>query len=546
MVILQHGISTGRRTRPPQWRNILHKIPMSESQTRPFQSVGRDLIGGVVVFLVAIPLCLGIALASGAPLMSGLVTGIVGGIVVGLISGSHVSVSGPAAGLAAIVLAQIEGLGGFQPFLLAVVLAGVLQVAFGALRGGALANFFPNSVIRGLLAAIGVLLILKQLPHLVGHDTDPVGDMAFEQPDGDTTFTAIETALESVLPGAALVGLVCFALLLIWPKTPLAKSLFPAPLAAVLLGVAINEILAASGSALAITSTHLVGVPVVGVDGTTWSDVLVMPEFARIADPAIWLAAITIAIVASLETLLNLDATDRLDPQKRHSPPNRELVAQGVGNTLSGMIGGLPMTSVIVRSSVNAQSGATTRLSAITHGVLLLGSVALLPELLNRIPLSSLAAILIVTGFKLASPQIFRSLWQQGISQFVPFVITILAIVYTDLLVGVIIGLGTSFFFVLRRNVQGGVRVQIEESEGATVHRIKLGSEVSFLNKARLLNTLDSFGEGDHILIDAGMCDDIDPDVLGTINDYIAERAPMRGVQATMVGFQSSYPVENG
>ena len=545
-MILQHGIFSHRRTRPVPWRKILHKIPMSDSQTRPFQSVGRDLIGGVVVFLVAIPLCLGIALASGAPLMSGLITGIVGGIVVGIISGSHVSVSGPAAGLAAIVLAQIEGLGGFQPFLLAVALAGVMQVAFGALRGGALANFFPNSVIRGLLAAIGVLLILKQMPHLVGHDTDPVGDMSFEQPDGDTTFTAIETAMESVLPGAALVGLVCFALLLIWPKTPLAKSLFPAPLAAVLLGVAINEILVANGSAMAITSTHLVGVPVVGVDGATWSDVLVMPEFARITDPAIWLAAVTIAIVASLETLLNLDATDRLDPQKRHSPPNRELVAQGVGNTISGMIGGLPMTSVIVRSSVNAQSGATTRLSAITHGVLLLGSVALLPDYLNRIPLSSLAAILIVTGFKLASPQVFRALWKQGISQFIPFVITILAIVYTDLLFGVIIGLGTSFLFVLRRNVQGGVRVQIEEHEGVSLHRIKLGSEVSFLNKARLLNTLDSFGDGDQILIDATMCDDIDPDVLGTINDYITERAPKRGVQATMVGFQSSYPIPAG
>ena len=545
-MILQHGIFSHRRTRPVPWRKILHKIPMSDSQTRPFQSVGRDLIGGVVVFLVAIPLCLGIALASGAPLMSGLITGIVGGIVVGIISGSHVSVSGPAAGLAAIVLAQIEDLGGFQPFLLAVALAGVIQVVFGALRGGALANFFPNSVIRGLLAAIGVLLILKQMPHLVGHDTDPVGDMAFEQPDGDTTFTAIETAMDSVLPGAALVGFVCFALLLIWPKTPLAKSLFPAPLAAVLLGVAINEILVASGSELAITSTHLVGVPVVGVDGATWSDVLVMPEFARIADPAIWLAAVTIAIVASLETLLNLDATDRLDPQKRHSPPNRELVAQGVGNTISGMIGGLPMTSVIVRSSVNAQSGATTRLSAITHGVLLLGSVALLPDYLNRIPLSSLAAILIVTGFKLASPQVFRGLWKQGISQFIPFVITILAIVYTDLLVGVIIGLGTSFLFVLRRNVQGGVRVQIEEHEGVSLHRIKLGSEVSFLNKARLLNTLDSFGDGDQILIDATMCDDIDPDVLGTINDYITERAPKRGVQATMVGFQSSYPIPAG
>ena len=545
-MILRHGIFSHRRSRPVPWRKILHKIPMSDSQTRPFQSVGRDLIGGVVVFLVAIPLCLGIALASGAPLMSGLITGIVGGIVVGIISGSHVSVSGPAAGLAAIVLAQIEDLGGFQPFLLAVALAGVIQVVFGALRGGALANFFPNSVIRGLLAAIGVLLILKQMPHLVGHDTDPVGDMAFEQPDGDTTFTAIETAMDSVLPGAALVGFVCFALLLIWPKTPLAKSLFPAPLAAVLLGVAINEILVCNGSALAITSTHLVGVPAVGVDGATWSDVLVMPEFARIADPAIWLAAVTIAIVASLETLLNLDATDRLDPQKRHSPPNRELVAQGVGNTISGMIGGLPMTSVIVRSSVNAQSGATTRLSAITHGVLLLGSVALLPDYLNRIPLSSLAAILIVTGFKLASPQVFRALWKQGISQFIPFVITILAIVYTDLLVGVIIGLGTSFLFVLRRNVQGGVRVQIEEHEGVSLHRIKLGSEVSFLNKARLLNTLDSFGDGDQILIDATMCDDIDPDVLGTINDYITERAPKRGVQATMVGFQSSYPIPAG
>ena len=519
---------------------------MSEHYPRLFKSVGRDLIGGIVVFLVAIPLCLGIALASGAPLMSGLVTGIVGGIVVGIMSGSHVSVSGPAAGLAAIVLAQIEDLGGFQPFLLAVALAGILQLAFGVLRGGALANFFPNSVIRGLLAAIGVLLILKQLPHLVGHDTDPVGDMAYEQADGDNTFTAIETAMESVLPGAALIGFISFALLLIWPKTRLSRSLFPAPLAAVLLGVAVNEILTANGSAWAISSTHLVGVPVIGVDGATWSDVLVTPEFGRIGDTAIWLAAITIAIVASLETLLNLDATDRLDPQKRHSPPNRELVAQGVGNTISGLIGGLPMTSVIVRSSVNAQSGASTRFSTITHGFLLLASVALLPELLNRIPLSSLAAILIVTGFKLASPEVFRSLWRQGISQFIPFFITIVAIVYTDLLVGVIIGLVTSFFFVLRRNVQGGVRVQVEDNGDAVLHHVKLGSEVSFLNKARLLNTLDSFGPGDQVLIDASMCDEIDPDVMATIEDYISERAPKRGVEASTVGLKSSYPVKNG
>ncbi len=515
----------------------------TDAPNAPTPSLGRDLIGGVVVFLVAIPLCLGIALASGAPLMSGLIAGIIGGIVVGAISGSHVSVSGPAAGLAAIVLSQIDSLGGFQPFLLAVAIAGLMQIAFGLLKGGALASFFPNSVIRGLLAAIGVLLILKQIPHLVGHDTDFDGEMAFTQPDGDNTFTALMTAMKAFLPGAAIVGFACLALLIIWPKTPLAKTLFPAPLAAVLLGVGLSEIFRLGGTNLAIEATHLVGVPVIGQDGAGWSDVITTPDFARIADPAIWIAAITIAIVASLETLLNLEATDKLDPYKRHSPPNRELFAQGVGNSISGLVGGLPMTSVIVRSSVNAQSGARSRVSAITHGVLLLGSVALLPTLLNRIPLAALAAILIVTGFKLASPGLFRSLWKQGFSQFVPFVITIVAIVWSDLLTGVLIGLGVSFAFILWRNLTRGIHVVREEHVSGLLHRVELGTQASFLNRARLTEILDGFSKGDQVVIDARMCDDVDPDVMATIRDFIEETAPQRGIVASTVGFKDGYPV---
>ncbi len=511
----------------------------------PTPSIGRDLIGGVVVFLVAIPLCLGIALASGAPLMSGLISGIIGGIVVGALSGSHVSVSGPAAGLAAIVVAQIESLGGFQPFLLAVAIAGLLQVVFGLLKGGALANFFPNSVIRGLLAAIGVLLILKQIPHLFGHDTDPEGEMAFAQADGDNTFTALLSTVQDILPGAAIVGIACLALLVIWPRTPLAKTLFPAPLAAVLLGLGISEVFRLSGSGLVIEASHLVGVPVIGQDGTGWADVITTPDFARIADPGIWFAAVTIAIVASLETLLNLDATDKLDPYKRHSPPNRELLAQGVGNSLAGLVGGLPMTSVIVRSSVNAQSGARTRLSAITHGFLLLGSIALLPGLLNRIPLAALAAILIVTGFKLASPSLFRSLWRQGLSQFIPFVITIVAIVWSDLLTGVLIGLAVSFGFILWRNLHRGLNVIREEHVSGIVHRVELGTQASFLNRARLTEILDGFSKGDQVVIDARLCDDVDPDVMATIRDFIDESAPQRGIVASTVGFKDGYPVKD-
>ncbi|MFM7809571.1 MAG: SulP family inorganic anion transporter, partial [Planctomycetota bacterium] len=381
---------------------------------RPSSTIGRDLIAGLVVFLVAVPLCLGIAHASGVPIIAGILSGIVGGILVGLLSGSHVSVSGPAAGLTAIVLAQVRDLGSFEAFLLAVMISGLLQLVLGVIRAGVLANYIPNNVIKGLLAAIGVILILKQVPHLVGHDADWEGDTTFMQEDGQNTFSELLQGLRMFLPGAAAIGLSCAAMLWAWDRSRLKKSLFPAPLAAVLLGVVTNEILRATGSSWAVGESHLVAVPVVGSGGQGWGDVFRLPDFGQLGNPKVYVAALTLAVVASLETLLNLEATDKLDPLKRLSPPNRELLAQGVGNTVSGLIGGLPMTSVIVRSSVNANAGGRSRLSAIFQGLLLVVCVFLMPTLLNRIPLSALAAILIMTGSKLASPSLFRKLWLEG------------------------------------------------------------------------------------------------------------------------------------
>ncbi|MBM4110773.1 MAG: SulP family inorganic anion transporter [Phycisphaerae bacterium] len=408
-------------------------------------SLPRDAIAGVAVFLVAIPLCLGIALASGAPALSGIIAGIVGGIVVGALSGSHVSVTGPAAGLAAIVLTQIQRLGSFDAFLLAVLMSGVFQLCFGIFRAGALARFFPSSVIKGLLAAIGTLLILKQIPHLVGHDQEFLGKLFFLQPDIENMFSAMKDALHAFIAGAALVGLVSLVVMILWNQTPLKRSLIPGALAAVVIGTVLSELLRLGDGSMAIDASHLVSLPVLGGGAQPWSSLITPPDFSRIDDGAVWIAAATLAIVASIETLLNLEATDQLDPQRRTSSPNRELVAQGVGNSLSGLLGGLPVTSVIVRSSVNASAGATTRRSAIIHGGLLVASLLLFPRLMNLIPLSSLAAVLIYTGWKLASPALFRSMWIEGRSQFIPFIVTVVAIVVTDLLLGVALGLVTSW-----------------------------------------------------------------------------------------------------
>jgi carbonic anhydrase len=519
--------------------------PAAASHLEFKTNLGRDLLAGLVVFLVALPLCLGIALASGAPLISGLVSGIVGGLVVGSLSASHVSVSGPAAGLAAIVVAQIQALGAFDAFLLAVLLAGGLQLLLGVARGGRIANFVPNNVIKGLLAAIGILLILKQLPHLIGHDADPEGDESFLQPDGDNTFSALITAARNLLPGAALVGIVSLVMMVAWDRSRLKKTKVPSALVAVLIGTAISEILRATGSSWAIEGSHMVAVPVVGVDVPRFQDLLQFPAFDRIGEGKVWLAAFTLAIVASLETLLNLEATEKLDPGRRPASPNRELVAQGVGNLISGAIGGLPMTSVIVRSSVNVDAGGRTRWSAIAHGVLLLVAVAFAASLINRIPLASLAAVLVVTGFKLASPKLFKEKWRAGWMQFLPFAATVIGIVFTDLLIGVLIGLGVSLSFVLIRNLKGGFQVVHETHASGAVHRIVLGDHVSFLNRADLADKLSRFKAGDQVAIDARSTDYVDPDILSVIREFAYEEAGPRGIKVSLLGFQDRYQMKD-
>ncbi|WP_246151489.1 SulP family inorganic anion transporter [Rubripirellula reticaptiva] len=506
----------------------------------------RDTLAGLVVFLVALPLCLGIALASGANLFSGLLAGIVGGLVVASISGSHSSVSGPAAGLTAIVAAQIAILGSFEAFLLAVAVAGVIQIGFGIAKGGALSAFFPSSVIKGLLVAIGVILILKQIPHLVGHDADPEGEMSFQQPDQENTFTELFTLIAGdIHVGAMVIGLLSVVFLLVWDRVPnLKKSLVPAPLIVVLFSVALSMILRPYGADWAIGESHLVQIPVAS-SFSEFFGFLRLPDFTQVGNPAVYIAAITIAVVASLETLLNLEAVDKLDPEKRDSPPSRELIAQGCGNLVCGLIGGLPVTSVVVRGSVNVGAGAKTKLSALVHGVLLLVSVAILPRYMNMIPLSALAAILFVTGFKLASPQIFKQMWNEGRYQFLPFIITVIAIVFTDLLVGILIGLAISVLFILNSNLRSPIRRIVETHLAGDVLHIELASQVSFLNRAAIDRVLGEAKRGSALKIDASQSDYIDPDVLSLIRDFKDNVAPTRNISVSLEGFRRKYQLND-
>jgi carbonic anhydrase/SulP family sulfate permease len=505
----------------------------------------RDLTSGLVVFLVALPLCLGVALASGAPLFSGVLAGIVGGILVGLVSGSHTSVSGPAAGLTAVVAAQILSLGSFPAFLLAVVLAGLIQIGLGLVRAGFLAAFFPTSVIKGLLAAIGVILILKQIPHLFGHDPDPEGEMAFQQLDHETTFSELARTIGDIHPGAAAIGLLSIVLLFVWGKwKPLKNFPVPAPLVVVLLGVGASLLFRQFGGAWVIEPSHLVQVPV--ADSLTgFFGFLQLPDFSQWANPAVYIAAVTIAAVASLETLLNLEAVDKLDPQQRTSPPSRELLAQGIGNVTVGLIGGLPITSVIVRSSVNINAGGKTKLAAVIHGGFLLVSVAFLPMWLNAIPLSCLAAILLMTGVKLVSPALVKQMWSEGRYQFAPFALTVVAIVLTDLLIGVLIGLAVSIAFILDSNMRRPIRRFVEKHLGGDVLHIELANQVSFLNRAALSKALDEVPRDGDVLLDAQNTDYIDPDVLDLIRDFKEQTGPARGVEVSLVGFRSEYQFDD-
>ncbi len=508
-------------------------------------SLQADLLSGLVVFLVALPLCLGIALASNAPLLAGVVAGIVAGLVVGPISGAQVTISGPAAGLTAVVAAEIAAIGSFEGLLVAVMLAGVIQLGLAAIRGGFIKSFVPASVVRGLLSAIGVILILKQIPHLFGHDTDPEGEMSFFQPDKQNTFSELLEILGDLHPGAIVVGFASLAIIYFWGRLPRLKQTgIPAPLVVVLFGVACAMGFEQVGGSWVITASHKVQVPVAeSMQG--FFTLLPRPDFSQIANPAVASAALAIALVGSLQALLTIEAVDRLDRERRSTPPNRELLAQGVGNIVSGLAGGLPMTCEIVRSSVNIDAGGRTKLATILHGGLLALAVVLVPAMINLIPLSALAAILIATGLKLASPQVVKELWQAGRYQFIPWLITLLAIVLTDPLIGILIGLGVSTLFILWSNLRRPLRMVIEHHLGGDVTRVQLASQVSFLNRAALRKTFDSIDPGKHLLIDAHETVYIDPDILSLIKEYRDVVGPTRGVQVSTRGFRDKYAIDD-
>ena len=476
----------------------------------------KDLPAGLVVFLVALPLCLGIAMASGAPLFAGILTGIIGGIVVSSVSGSQLSVSGPAAGLTVIVFSAIASLGSYQTFLLAVVLAGFLQILLGFLKAGIIANYFPSAVIEGMLAAIGVILILKQLPHAVGYDSDFEGDESFFQVDQSNTFSAMSEALTKFNVGAVMISVLSLLVLIYWPRIK-KLSMIPAPVIVVAIGILLSFLF--QSTSFALSADHLVTIPVVN-SFSEFTALFAMPDFSQIANQNVWTVAFTIAVVASIETLLCIEAVDKIDPLKRVSPTNRELVAQGIGNIASGMVGGLPMTSVIVRSSVNVNAGGRTKMSAITHGTWLLLSVLFIPLLLNQIPLACLAAILLVTGYKLARLELFKKMWHHGKDQFIPFVVTILAVVFTDLLKGVAIGMIVGIFYILRNNLRNPYFYQIERNGDKKVITIKLAQEVSFLNKAAIQYTLNNLPAESDVVIDGTESRFIDKDVLEIIDNF--------------------------
>lgn len=495
-----------------------------------------DLKASLVVFLVALPLCLGIAIASGAPPMSGLIAGIVGGIVVGALSKSHVSVSGPAAGLTVIVLDSISSMGTFPLFLATLVIAGLFQLALGISKAGVIGYYFPHAVIKGMLTAIGLILILKQIPHALGYDVDLMGDEAFLQTDNHNTFSEIWYAIQFYSIGAIPIVLVAMGILILFerPKIKNHKILgvVPGALWAVLSGILINLLYGTWKPEWQLGGDHLVNIPVLDNLGQI-GDLLTFPDFSMIGESNFWIVAVTIAIIGSLETLLSIDAADKLDPQKRITPPSKELVAQGIGNSISGLIGGLPVTAVIVRSSANVASGAKTKMSAIFHGVLLMILVLSIPTILNLIPLSCLAAVLFLVGYKLAKPSIFLSIYKNGWDQFIPFIVTVVAILFTDLLVGIGIGMVFGLFFVVKTNFVRSVT--LTEMNGN--YLLKLQKDVSFLNKALLMKNLAQIPSGSKVIINAQKAQFIDHDIQEMLNNFIASCSD-KNISITVEGFK--------
>lgn len=518
------------------------------AQLGPFQALGKDLPSGLVVFLVALPLCLGISLASGAPLLAGIITGIVGGVLVSWLSGSQLSVSGPAAGLTAIILAALQTLGTFEAVLAATVLAGAFQVIMGVVRAGIIGLYFPTSVIRGMLAAIGLILILKQIPHLLGADTDYFEDITFLQFDGTNTFTALGAALRSFGWGSALIGLVSLGVLLLWEKV-LSKrfkalKIIPGALFVVLLSIALSNLLDITLPSLRVRPEHLVQLPNIA-SFQDFIGVFTQPDWSAFTRPATYSVALTIALVASLESLLSVEAVDKLDPHRRTTPTNRELMAQGAGNIVAGLLGGLPMTAVIVRSSANIGAGGQTKMSAFFHGLLLLVSLLFLSAILNEIPLSALAAVLLLVGYKLTKPSLYLTQWRLGMRQFLPFIITVVAILFTDLLKGVCIGLVVGIFYILKTHYDSAYFLRhTSEPRGAAdlqpagLYHLKLSEHVSFLNKASIVRTLEQFPAGSHVILDGTESEMIDYDVLEAIENF-RQSAEERGLRLELRGIDS-------
>lgn len=511
-----------------------------------FANLKSDFASGLVVFLVALPLCLGIAMASGAPLFSGIISGIIGGIVVGFLSQSHLSVSGPAAGLTAIVLTAITDLGAFDIFLTTVFIAGLIQLALGFIKAGSISNYFPNNVIEGMLAGIGIIIIMKQLPHAFGYDSDFEGDQSFIQPDGNSVVTALMEMVNHVQLGAIVISVISLIILISWNEVPFLKKikLVPGALVAVIIGVILNEFFIATGNSMAIAKEHLVSLPVpTSLD--EFKAIIVTPDFSGVTNPKVWMTGLTIAIVASIETLLCIEAADRMDIHKRFTDTNVELKAQGIGNMASALLGGLPMTSVVVRTSANNNAGAKSKMSAIIHGILLLISVLTIPFILNKIPLATLAAILLLVGYKLAKPATFLHFWHKGKYQFLPFIFTLAAVVFLDLLKGVGLGILISVIFVLRGNMKRAYTFRKEAFHDGDIIHIDLAQEVSFLNKAAIKSTLNDIPENSKVIINASDTVYIAHDILDLIHEFKTTRAIDENIDVILKGFKEAYHLEN-
>ncbi|MBU2784550.1 SulP family inorganic anion transporter [Acidithiobacillus ferriphilus] len=501
----------------------------------PLKNLRADVPAAVVVALVAMPLCLGVALASGAPLISGLIAGVVGGLLVPLFSRSHLAVSGPTPAIVATVLVAMQVLPSFSAFLLAVVIAGGIQIVLGIVRAGVVAYFFPSAVIQGILSAIGIIIILKQFPYAIGFDLGEFGGQDFISAHGENTFSGVIAALAHLEWGALLISVLTLSILITWDKVAVLRkqTWLSGPLMAVVFGTLLNALLLYAVPELAVSDQNLVNLPIIH----SFADLrgmLQMPDWGMIGSKSVWVTAVALTFIASLESLLSIEAADKLDTYKRRTPLDRELLGQGIANIASGLIGGLPVAAVIVRSTANVAAGARTKASAFLHGLFLLFAVLFLATLMNRIPLAALASILIFVGFKLAHPSIFKRMFRLDKSQYLPFVITIVAILLSSLITGVVVGLLAGVFFVLKANYHSAIEIGREGS----AYKIALNREVTFVNKARLSHILERLPKGAEVILDGEHVGFIDHDVLEVIRDF-ERSAPLRGIRLREQGFDT-------